>query len=231
MGGNGKHRWKIFIYRSKSPKKKDLPREFLCPMSGCLMFDPVVVTSGQTFERGVAEKPKMLFSHASTELNHRAKESVIVNVPATPLLSFATRPACYSSASSSEILLKEAKNTNSTAKGQEIMAKKKKKKKEKRRKEREREREIEKGEKNQFEKIKLLKPWTKLIRVYGVLTNQARSFSFESRGWVTTDRLWSRIAWTMQEDVKHASFMRTSSINLQNHCILQLPLGSSMSGD
>ncbi|KAK2982155.1 hypothetical protein RJ640_003656 [Escallonia rubra] len=105
MGGNGKHRWKISIYRSKSPKKKDPQREFLCPISGCLMSDPVVVTSCQTFEREVAEKPKMLFSHASTELNHRAchfyssssEESVIANVPATPLLSFATRPGCYSS--------------------------------------------------------------------------------------------------------------------------------------
>ncbi|KAK3035801.1 hypothetical protein RJ639_034617 [Escallonia herrerae] len=211
MGGNGKRRWKIFIYRSKSPKKKDPPREFLCPISGSLMSDPVVVTSGQTFERasvqacqelgfspalpdgsapdfsalipnlalkstilnwcattgaehpappdyasvksavvqlvakdkgqsraserelleGVAEKPKMLFTHASTELNHRAshfyssssEESVIANVPASPLLSFATRPACYSSSSSSEILAEEAGNPDSTAEEQEIAAK------------------------------------------------------------------------------------------------------------
>ncbi|KAL6973287.1 hypothetical protein U1Q18_027467 [Sarracenia purpurea var. burkii] len=55
MGGNGKHRWKISIYRSSSSsskfEKKEPPIEFICPISGSLMFDPVVVSSGQTFER------------------------------------------------------------------------------------------------------------------------------------------------------------------------------------
>ncbi|XP_022738443.1 U-box domain-containing protein 38-like [Durio zibethinus] len=56
MGGNGKHRWKILFYHrssSSSPKhpKTQPPLEFLCPISGSLMFDPVVVTSGQSFER------------------------------------------------------------------------------------------------------------------------------------------------------------------------------------
>lgn len=58
MGGNGKFRkWKISFHKSSpssSPKslpKPDPPKEFLCPVSGSLMSDPVVVSSGQTFER------------------------------------------------------------------------------------------------------------------------------------------------------------------------------------
>lgn len=50
MGGNGKHRWKISFYRSNSSSKQP-PKEFLCPISGTLMSDPVIVASGQTFER------------------------------------------------------------------------------------------------------------------------------------------------------------------------------------
>ncbi|CAL0327687.1 unnamed protein product [Lupinus luteus] len=54
MGGNGKQRtWKIFIRRSSKPKldPKTPPTEFVCPISGSLMSDPVIVSSGQTFER------------------------------------------------------------------------------------------------------------------------------------------------------------------------------------
>ncbi|XWS37393.1 hypothetical protein CRYUN_Cryun19dG0039200 [Craigia yunnanensis] len=56
MGGNGKHRWKISFYHrssSSSPKhpNNQPPPEFLCPISGSLMFDPVVVPSGQSFDR------------------------------------------------------------------------------------------------------------------------------------------------------------------------------------
>ncbi|XWS48116.1 hypothetical protein CRYUN_Cryun13aG0045400 [Craigia yunnanensis] len=56
MGGNGKHRWKISFYRSSnspSPKhpKTQPPPEFLCPISGFLMSDPVVIPTGQSFDR------------------------------------------------------------------------------------------------------------------------------------------------------------------------------------
>lgn len=54
MGGNGKHRWKISFHRSNSNPKHDPKqplKEFVCPISGFLMSDPVVVSSGQTFER------------------------------------------------------------------------------------------------------------------------------------------------------------------------------------
>ena len=50
MGGNGKHRWR-FSFRSSSSMPKQPPKEFMCPISGSLMADPVVVSSGQTFER------------------------------------------------------------------------------------------------------------------------------------------------------------------------------------
>jgi hypothetical protein len=53
MGGNGKRRWNISFYsRSKTTQtQQPPPKEFLCPIYGSLMSDPVVVSSGQTFER------------------------------------------------------------------------------------------------------------------------------------------------------------------------------------
>ncbi|MBA0680859.1 hypothetical protein Goari_012536 [Gossypium aridum] len=57
MGGNGKHRWIFSFYQrsnaSSSPKQSKTlpPHEFLCPISGSLMFDPVVIPSGQSFDR------------------------------------------------------------------------------------------------------------------------------------------------------------------------------------
>ncbi|XP_022775407.1 U-box domain-containing protein 38-like [Durio zibethinus] len=55
MGGNGKHRWIFSFYHrlSSSPKHNmtQPPPEFLCPISGSLMFDPVVIPSGQSFDR------------------------------------------------------------------------------------------------------------------------------------------------------------------------------------
>ncbi|KAK4394607.1 U-box domain-containing protein 38 [Sesamum angolense] len=52
MGGNGKiRRWRISFHRSSSSAKKEPPQEFLCPISKSLMFDPAVVSSGETFER------------------------------------------------------------------------------------------------------------------------------------------------------------------------------------
>ncbi|CAI9112515.1 OLC1v1012974C1 [Oldenlandia corymbosa var. corymbosa] len=70
MAGNGKFRiWKMSIYKSSSsssassprtPPKPDPPNEFLCPISGSLMADPVVVSSGQTFERASVQVCKVL---------------------------------------------------------------------------------------------------------------------------------------------------------------------------
>ncbi|KAG7535198.1 Armadillo [Arabidopsis thaliana x Arabidopsis arenosa] len=58
MGGN-KQKWYSFHQRSSSASTTTLPQhkhdetppEFLCPITGFLMSDPVVVSSGQTFER------------------------------------------------------------------------------------------------------------------------------------------------------------------------------------
>ncbi|KAL0335700.1 UNVERIFIED_CONTAM: U-box domain-containing protein 38 [Sesamum radiatum] len=60
MGRTGKlRRWRISFSRSSSTastaaaavNKKEPPKEFICPISNSLMFDPAVVSSGQTFER------------------------------------------------------------------------------------------------------------------------------------------------------------------------------------
>ncbi|XP_010550629.1 PREDICTED: U-box domain-containing protein 41-like [Tarenaya hassleriana] len=55
MGGTRRHRWFSFHQRSPSSTTIDgggeTPTEFLCPITGLLMSDPVVVSSGQTFER------------------------------------------------------------------------------------------------------------------------------------------------------------------------------------
>lgn len=54
--------------------------------------------------KGVEENPRVLFSHAATELNHRnfysssSEESVIANV--SPYLPFTTKPSCISYSSS-----------------------------------------------------------------------------------------------------------------------------------
>ncbi|MQL94116.1 hypothetical protein Taro_026766 [Colocasia esculenta] len=74
MGGHGKPRWKISsLYRRSSPSSTpfrthppppsaaaDPPIEFVCPISGRLMADPVILPSGQTFERACAQACKDL---------------------------------------------------------------------------------------------------------------------------------------------------------------------------
>lgn len=77
MGGNGRHKWKISFYHrspaspSTSTSKTEVnpnpssdsnpnsarepPKDYLCPVHGSLMADPVVVASGHTFERVTAE--------------------------------------------------------------------------------------------------------------------------------------------------------------------------------
>ncbi|KAH6774469.1 RING/U-box superfamily protein with ARM repeat domain-containing protein [Perilla frutescens var. hirtella] len=55
--GSGKQRWKIISFH-KSPSNPiqiqrpvQIPVEFLCPLSASIMADPVIVSSGHTFER------------------------------------------------------------------------------------------------------------------------------------------------------------------------------------
>ncbi|XP_068642697.1 U-box domain-containing protein 40-like [Aristolochia californica] len=58
--GTGKHRWKISFHRSSSRASKKPPPEFVCPISGALMADPVIVSTGQTFERNCIQACKEL---------------------------------------------------------------------------------------------------------------------------------------------------------------------------
>ncbi|XP_010913476.1 U-box domain-containing protein 39 [Elaeis guineensis] len=50
--GSGKTRWKLSFHRSPSSSTTtEAPMEFVCPISRSIMADPVIVPSGQTFER------------------------------------------------------------------------------------------------------------------------------------------------------------------------------------
>ncbi|KAK9067751.1 hypothetical protein SSX86_011862 [Deinandra increscens subsp. villosa] len=58
MVGSGKTRkWSFLFHKSSAPEKtKTKPlEEFICPISGLLMFEPFVVSSGQTFENRSVE--------------------------------------------------------------------------------------------------------------------------------------------------------------------------------
>ncbi|XP_010255026.1 PREDICTED: U-box domain-containing protein 38-like [Nelumbo nucifera] len=60
--GSGRHKW--FSFRSSSgiskAEMKQFPKEFVCPISESLMADPVIVASGQTFERNCVQACKNL---------------------------------------------------------------------------------------------------------------------------------------------------------------------------
>ncbi|XP_073144986.1 U-box domain-containing protein 40-like [Henckelia pumila] len=53
MGGDGKPwRWRISFHRPSSAAAAAVPpSEFVCPISKSLMFEPTIISSGQTFER------------------------------------------------------------------------------------------------------------------------------------------------------------------------------------
>ncbi|KAI9086486.1 hypothetical protein K1719_031570 [Acacia pycnantha] len=132
-GGKGKRRWRISFHRPSSSSSssdsklepKQPPKEFLCPISGTFMSDPVDLPDLRVSERellrAVADNPPVIFSHAATELGPRvnhfdsgsSEESVIVvPSPGTPL-HLTTRPACYSSSSSSSLTVEsEFQNPN-----------------------------------------------------------------------------------------------------------------------
>ncbi|PIA40332.1 hypothetical protein AQUCO_02500195v1 [Aquilegia coerulea] len=63
--GSSKKRWKITFSRSLPSSTHKLkpphpPNEFICPISQSLMADPVIVSSGQTFERNCIQVCKNL---------------------------------------------------------------------------------------------------------------------------------------------------------------------------
>ncbi|XP_016472264.1 U-box domain-containing protein 40-like [Nicotiana tabacum] len=57
--GTSKQRWRISFHKSPS-KQPSFPKEFICPISGSLMADPVIVSSGHTFERHCVHACKSL---------------------------------------------------------------------------------------------------------------------------------------------------------------------------
>ncbi|KAL1205536.1 U-box domain-containing protein 40 [Cardamine amara subsp. amara] len=65
----GKSKWRISLSRSSSssssssnnsPSKTEIPSEFLCPISGSLMADPIIVSSGHSYERACVIASKTL---------------------------------------------------------------------------------------------------------------------------------------------------------------------------
>ncbi|KAD6796029.1 hypothetical protein E3N88_06925 [Mikania micrantha] len=87
--GSSKHRWRFGLLRSPSNlKKPPPPPEFICPISGELMADPVIVSSGQTFERNcvlacmsLSFKPTTVFTTVdfTTVIPNLALKSAIIS--------------------------------------------------------------------------------------------------------------------------------------------------------
>lgn len=84
-----RRKWKIFQRSSSNSaistkgesRKKEPPREFLCPISGDLMADPVIVSSGHTFERACIDACKALnFTPTLTDSSTADFSSVIPNL-------------------------------------------------------------------------------------------------------------------------------------------------------
>ncbi|KAK6924895.1 U-box domain [Dillenia turbinata] len=83
--GYGKNRWKIF-HRSSSPASsspknettQQPQKEFLCPISGTIMADPVIVSSGQTFERLCVQVCQDLDSHPTLQDGSKPDFSTII---------------------------------------------------------------------------------------------------------------------------------------------------------
>ncbi|KAK4367505.1 hypothetical protein RND71_011297 [Anisodus tanguticus] len=62
--GTSKQKWRISFHKSPS-KHPSIPIEFICPISNSLMADPVIVSSGHTFERHL-QNHYLLHLHIST---------------------------------------------------------------------------------------------------------------------------------------------------------------------
>lgn len=84
-----RRKWKIFQRSSSNSavsskgesRKKEPPREFLCPITGDLMADPVIVSSGHTFERACVDACKALnFTPTLTDASTADFSSVIPNL-------------------------------------------------------------------------------------------------------------------------------------------------------
>ncbi|GKU97014.1 hypothetical protein SLEP1_g10196 [Rubroshorea leprosula] len=61
---SGRHKWSISLYKSSSNglkhQQEQIPKEFCCPLSGSLMAEPVIVSSGHSYERACVQACKTL---------------------------------------------------------------------------------------------------------------------------------------------------------------------------
>lgn len=93
--GTSKQRWRISFHKSPS-KHPNIPKEFVCPISSSLMADPVIVSSGHTFERHCVHACKSLsftpvlpdgsVPDFSTIIPNLALKSTILNFCSSSLL-------------------------------------------------------------------------------------------------------------------------------------------------
>nr|DAD21283.1 TPA_asm: hypothetical protein HUJ06_022746 [Nelumbo nucifera] len=72
--GSGRHKWFSFNRSSSSalkPEAKQHPKEFVCPISGSLITDPIIVAFGQTLERSCPDFSMVIpnITYKSTILN------------------------------------------------------------------------------------------------------------------------------------------------------------------
>ncbi|KAJ0441144.1 putative U box domain, armadillo-like helical, Zinc finger, RING/FYVE/PHD-type [Helianthus annuus] len=102
VGNSNLKKWKFSLHKSSpapekpktKSKSKSQPKpldEFICPISGSLMFEPVVVSSGQTFERKSVEEQAVILLRKVTRTDEEARVSLC-----TPRLLAALRQ-CVSS--------------------------------------------------------------------------------------------------------------------------------------
>ncbi|KAK3010603.1 hypothetical protein RJ639_010779 [Escallonia herrerae] len=125
--GSGRHRWKISFHRppSTDPKTRHQaapPKEFVCPISNTLMADPVIVSSGHTFERNCVQACKSLsftptlpdssIPNFSAVIPNLALKSTILNWCTTSLVD-PPKPLDLLSAQNLVLLLKSSCKTKS----------------------------------------------------------------------------------------------------------------------
>ncbi|CAN8273033.1 unnamed protein product [Cochlearia groenlandica] len=88
-----KSRWRISLSRSSSsksitsPSKPEIPAEFLCPISGSLMSEPVIVSSGHSYEKSCVIASKNLGFTPNNTLNPNSSPDFSTVIPNLALKS------------------------------------------------------------------------------------------------------------------------------------------------
>ncbi|KAK6798730.1 hypothetical protein RDI58_006433 [Solanum bulbocastanum] len=122
--GTSKQRWRISFHKSPS-KQPPIPIEFVCPISGSLMADPVIVSSGHTFERHCVHACKSLsftpvlpdgsIPDFSTVIPNLALKSTILNFCRSSFLD-PPKPINFLTAENLVFTLKATRNPQNLAK-------------------------------------------------------------------------------------------------------------------